>query len=68
MARFDLYETRKRWWWSFFLAYAAAKKDPELREDLEQMIIDAIAYEDGLTALMKREDLIYKYVKKASKK
>lgn len=63
MARFDLYESRKRWWWSFFLTYAAAKKDPELRKELEVMIIEAVDYEDTYDAL-KREDLLNKYVKK----
>lgn len=41
MARFDLYEDRKYWWFSIFMILAGSKNDPDLHQDLVDLIIEA---------------------------
>jgi len=61
VARFDLYEGRKTWWWVFFLSLAVAKDSPSNYAQLVSMLFDAIDYEDNYESTLKRKGILDKY-------
>lgn len=68
MARFELYEDRKNWWWVFFLSVAAAKDKPLSHAILVEMLFDAVEYQSNYSNSLKREGILNKYDIKGTNK
>jgi hypothetical protein len=61
VARFELYENRKAWWWVFFLSLAVAKDKADNKQYLVDILLEAIDYQDNYDKILKSKEKLNKY-------